>query len=143
MFEVYQSSLMGLWIIMATIIIQAMVAIRAHRRQKGGYRPGIVDPSLGHSSFVFRSHRTFQNSIENAVPVLGMIFIAIISGYGAFKLSIVVWMYAIARIIHMILYYKIATEKNPSPRSIFWAIGFLATLYFLIDLGVFLIKEVN
>ena len=35
----------------------------------------------------------------------------------------------ISRIIHMILYYKIATNKNPSPRSIFWAIGFLRTLY--------------
>ena len=139
MFEAYQSSLMGLWIIMATIIIQTMAAIRAHRRQKGGYRPGIVDPSLGHSSFVFRSHRTFQNSIENAVPMLGMIFIAIISGYGAFKLSIVVWMYAIARIIHMILYYKIATEKNPSPRSIFWAIGFLTNLYYMDDLCILLV----
>ena len=30
---------------------------------------------------------------------------------------------------HMILYYKIATERNPSPRSIPWAIGFLAGFY--------------
>ena len=35
-------------------------------------------------------------------------------------------------------YYKIATEKNPSPRSIFWAIGFLANVYLAIDLGIFL-----
>ena len=68
-----------------------------------------------------------------------MAIIAMLSGYGAFKLSIIIWAYAISRIIHMILYYKIATNKNPSPRSIFWAIGFLASFYLMIDLGIFLL----
>jgi len=137
MFEAYQSSLLGLWVILATMVIQAMVAVRMHRRQEGGYMPGILKPSLDHSSIVFRTHRTFQNSLENIIPLLGMALIAILSGYGSFKLSIIVWIYAIARIIHMILYYKIATKKNPSPRSIFWAIGFLTNLYLMIDLGIF------
>ena len=105
MFEVYQSSLIGLWLILATIMIQAMVAIRVHRRQKGGYKPGIVDPSLDHSSFVFRTHRTFQNSIENVIPILGMSVIAMLAEYSASRLSIIIWIYAISRIIHMILYY--------------------------------------
>jgi len=137
MFEAYQSSLLGLWVILATMVIQAMVAVRMHRRQEGGYKPGILKPSLDHSSIVFRTHRTFQNSLENIIPLLGMALIAILSGYGSFKLSIIVWIYAIARIIYMILYYKIATKKNPSPRSIFWAIGFLTNLYLMIDLGIF------
>ena len=137
MFEAYQSSLLGLWVILATMVIQAMVAVRMHRRQEGGYMPGVLKPSLDHSSIVFRTHRTFQNSLENIIPLLGMALIAILSGYGSFKLSIIVWIYAIARIIHMILYYKIATKKNPSPRSIFWAIGFLTNLYLMIDLGIF------
>ena len=34
--------------------------------------------------------------------------------YSATKLSIVVWTYAIARVFHMILYYMVATDKNPS-----------------------------
>ena len=137
MFEAYQSSLLGLWVILASMVIQAMVAVRMHRRQEGGYMPGVLKPSLDHSSIVFRTHRTFQNSLENIIPLLGMALIAILSGYGSFKLSIIVWIYAIARIIYMILYYKIATKKNPSPRSIFWAIGFLTYLYLMIDLGIF------
>ena len=137
MFEAYQSSLLGLWVILATMVVQAMIAVRMHRRQEGGYMPGILKPSLDHSSIVFRTHRTFQNSLENIIPLLGMALIAILSGYGSFKLSIIVWIYAIARIIYMILYYKIATKKNPSPRSIFWAIGFLTNLYLMIDLGIF------
>jgi len=141
MFEVYQSSLIGLWLILATIMIQAMVAIRVHRRQKGGYKPGIVDPSLDHSSFVFRTHRTFQNSIENVIPILGMAVIAMLAEYSASRLSIIIWIYAISRIIHMILYYKIATNKNPSKRSIFWAIGFLVSLYFMVDLGLYLLAS--
>ena len=139
MFEVYQSSLIGLWLILATIMTQAMVAIRVHRAQKGGYTPGVIKPELGQSSFVFRAHRTFQNSMENIVPILGLAFIAIFAGYSAFKLSIIVWVYAIARIAHMILYYRIATEKNPSPRSIPFIIGFFANLYLMIDLGIFLL----
>ena len=143
MFEAYQSSLLGLWVVLATMVIQAMVAVRMHRRQEGGYMPGILKPSLDHSSIVFRTHRTFQNSLENIIPLLGMALIAILSGYGSFKLSIIVWIYAIARIIHMILYYKIATMKNPSPRSIFWAIGFLTNFYLMIDLGIFFLSRMT
>jgi glutathione S-transferase len=139
MFDVYNSSLLGIWLILATIIVQAMVAVRVHRRQSGGYSPGVIKSELGQSSIVFRAHRTFQNSLENIIPVLGMAIVAMLSGYSAYKLSIIIWVYAISRIIHMILYYKIATNKNPSPRSIFWAIGFLASFYLMIDLGIFLL----
>tara|TARA_B100001029_G_scaffold151990_1_gene134801 strand:+ start:1280 stop:1699 length:420 start_codon:yes stop_codon:yes gene_type:complete len=139
MLEIYNSSLIGLWLILVTIVLQAMVAIRVHRAQKGGYTPGVIKPELGQLSFVFRAHRTFQNSMENIVPILGLAFIAIFAGYSAFKLSIIVWVYAIARIAHMILYYKIATEKNPSPRSIPFIIGFFANFYLMIDLGIFLL----
>lgn len=139
MLEEYQSVFLGLWLVLATIIVQAMVAIRVHRRQKGGYNVGIIKPELGQSSIVFRAHRTFQNSLENITPLMGMAIIAALSGYSSTKLTVVVWTYAIARIVHMVLYYKIATDKNPSPRSIFWAIGFLTNLYLMIDLGIHLI----
>jgi uncharacterized MAPEG superfamily protein len=139
MLEEYQAVFLGLWLVLATIIVQAMVAIRVHRRQKGGYNVGIIKPELGQSSIVFRAHRTFQNSLENITPLIGMAIIAALSGYDSTKLTVVVWVYAIARIVHMVLYYKIATDKNPSPRSIFWAIGFLTNLYLMIDLGVHLI----
>ena len=143
MLETYQYSILGLWLILATIIIQAMVAVRAHRRQEGGYMPGILKTSLDHSSIVFRTHRTYQNSLENIIPLLGMAFIGMLCGYGAFKLSIIIWFYAIARILHMILYYKIATKKNPSPRSIFWAVGFLANVYLMVDLGIYLLSRMT
>ena len=139
MLEEYQSVFLGLWLVLATIIVQAMVAIRVHRRQKGGYNVGIIKPELGQSSIVFRAHRTFQNSLENITPLMGMAIIAALSGYSSTKLTVVVWVYAIARIVHMVLYYKIATDKNPSPRSIFWASGFLTNLYLMIDLGIHLI----
>ena len=143
MLEEYQSVFLGLWLILATIIVQAMVAIRVHRRQKGGYKVGVIKPELGQSSIVFRTHRTFQNSLENITPLLGMTIIAALIGYSSFKLSIIVWVYAIARIMHMILYYKIATDKNPSPRSIFWAVGFLTNFYLMIDLGIFLLSKMT
>ncbi len=138
MLEAYASSFIGLWIILTTITAQALIASIAHRRQKQ-YIPGIVDEALGHESFVFRSDRTFRNSLENIVPLFGLAVIAILVGYDASHLSIVVWVYAVARIGHMLLYYMIATEKNPSPRSLFYTAGFLANLFLVVDLGITLL----
>lgn len=134
MLETYSLSFIGLWAVLATIIVQALVASFAHRSQKT-YIPGIVDPQLSHSSFVFRSDRTHRNSLENIVPFLGLAVIAMLIGYDAGRLAIVVWIYAVARILHGLLYYLIATEKNPSPRSLFYIIGLLDTLFLMGDLG--------
>lgn len=134
----YQHVYTGLWLILSTIIIQAIILIRAHRRYKG-YKVGVMDASLGQDSFLFRAYRTFWNSLENIVPILGMTIIAILAGYDANGLMIIVWIYAISRIIHMLLYYMVATDKNPSIRSIFYIIGFIANLYLMVDLGIFLI----
>jgi uncharacterized MAPEG superfamily protein len=136
--EIYQITFIGLWLILTTIVVQAIIMVGAHRAEKD-YKVGKIDPDLGQESFFFRSHRAFWNSLENIIPFLGMSIIAILADYSAFKLGIVVWIYAISRIIHMLLYYYIATEKNPSPRSLFWVLGLLATIYLVVDFGIFLI----
>ena len=139
MFEVYQPVLLGLWLTLSTIIIQAIVLVRVHRAHKG-YKVGIIDPSLGQASLFFRAYRTFWNSLENIVPLFGMVVLAMMSGYSPSKLSIVVWIYAITRIIHMAIYYKVATDKNPSIRSLFYAIGLVANIYLMVSLGIQLLS---
>ena len=136
--ETYTTSLTGLWLVLTTITLQAVIATGAHRRQSKMV-PGIVDPALSHDSFVFRSDRTFRNSLENIAPFFGLSVLAMIAGFSPDRLAIVIWVYALARLLHMILYYRIATEKNPSPRSYFYMIGLLATIYLIGDLGQFLI----
>ena len=138
MLETYALSLVGLWLILTTITLQAIIATGAHRRQSKMV-PGIVDPALSHDSFVFRSDRTFRNSLENIAPFFGLSVLAMIAGFSPDRLAIVIWVYALARLLHMILYYRIATEKNPSPRSYFYMTGLLATFYLIGDLGQFLI----
>ena len=138
MFDPYTASLIGLWLVLTIITLQAVIATGAHRRQRKMV-PGIVDTALSHDSFVFRSDRTFRNSLENIVPFFGLSVLAMLTGFSAERLAIVVWVYALARLFHMILYYRIATEKNPSPRSYFYLGGLLATFYLIGDLGQFLI----
>lgn len=138
MFEIYHTTLSGLWLVLATISLQALVAVAAHRRQKKMI-PGIVDPQLGHDSFVFRSDRTFRNSLENITPFFGLCVLAMLAGFDAGRLGVVVWVFALARLVHMVLYYRIATEANPSTRSYFYLIGVIATLYLIVDLGLFLL----
>ena len=66
MFDAYSQSLGALWFILIMILVQAQVAMRVHRQQKEMI-PGVLDPHLGHESFVFRSDRTFRKSLENII----------------------------------------------------------------------------
>jgi uncharacterized MAPEG superfamily protein len=134
----YSFAVLGLWLILMTVFVQAIVASVAHRKQKQ-YVPGIVNDKLSHESFVFRSHRTFLNSHENLLMMFGPALLGMLVGMDAYWLGILVWIYAISRILHMALYYVIATESNPSPRSYFFMVGFVANLVLLIMLGLHLV----
>ena len=134
MLATYSFAIWGLWLILITIFVQAAVASIAHRKQSHSV-PGIVDDNLSHASFVFRSHRTFLNSHENLLMIFGPALLGMLVGMDAYWLGILVWVYAIARILHMALYYVITTEKNPSPRSYFFMVGNIANLVLLVKLG--------
>lgn len=134
MFESYTPVLAALFVMLATMLLQTIVATAAHRRQKH-YIPGVINESLGHESFVFRSHRTYQNSLANVPLMVLTSMLAILAGVDMAVLQVMAWIYALARIMHMILYYVIATEKNPSPRSYFYAIALLTNLGLVLVTG--------
>ena len=135
MFATYFYAITGLWVIFVTLFIQNIIAAGAHGKNDSAV-PGKMSDSLSHESFEFRSHRTFHNSLENiptfAVPAI----LAMMLSVSPFQLAIIVWTYAIARILHMALYYAISTEKNPSPRSYFFLIGVLANIALFIVTGL-------
>ena len=85
--ETYTTSLIGLWLVLTTITLQAVIATGAHRRQSKMV-PGIVDPALSHESFVFRSDRTFRNSLENIAPFFGLSVLAMLAGFSPDRLAI-------------------------------------------------------
>ena len=123
--------LMGLWVILVTVLLQWFVASGAKARSSGAV-PGKINDALSHNSFIFRAHRTFQNSIENVPFFMAAVFLALFADVQSQWLLISVWAFAIARIIHMALYYAIATEQNPSPRSYFFIIGVIANAVVLV-----------
>jgi len=129
--ESYTLAFWGVLVILVTVLIQAMVAAGTKASQPGAI-PGKMDDSLSHSSFVFRSNRTVMNSLENLPLMLGTSFLALFVGANALWTGILVWVYALARIAHMALYYAIATEKNPSPRSYFFLLGLAANIALLV-----------
>lgn len=137
MLDHYVLSQWGLLFILFTMLLQAIIAMVAHRKQAHCI-PGIMRESLGHESFVFRSHRTFQNSLENTPMMLGTAFVAMFSDFSSSYLAIAVWLFAIARFVHMVLYYVIATEKNPSPRSHFFGIALITNLVLVVMVGIHL-----
>ncbi|MCW8109695.1 MAPEG family protein [Alteromonas ponticola] len=138
MFLTYNLAIWGLWFILTMLFIQSMIATIAHRKQSH-YVPGRVDDNLGHDSFVFRSHRTHQNSLENLPLLVFPALLAIMVGFSPTALAVIIWIYAIARLLHMVLYYAIATEKNPSPRSYFYIIGWLDCGVLLVMLAIHLL----
>lgn len=138
-FEPYNCVLWGMLLILVTVMAQGFIAAIAHRKQKH-YIPGILNEKLGHESFVFRSYRTFQNSLENISLMMGSIVLAIFTGVNPSHLSICVWIIVVARLIHMALYYKIATEKNPSPRSYFFMIGYFTNIAIFVLIAMALLN---
>ncbi|MBQ4831003.1 MAPEG family protein [Alteromonas sp. MMG017] len=138
MFTVYTYAIAGLAVIIFTVLIQNIVAAMAHRKQSS-YVPGKVAEDLSHDSFVFRSHRTFHNSLENVnqfiIPAILCMFVGVTPLY----LAILAWVYGLCRIVHMALYYGMATERNPSPRTYFYMIGLVTNLILYVLLFVSLI----
>ncbi|MEH6457877.1 MAG: MAPEG family protein [Cocleimonas sp.] len=130
MLDSYSVAFFGILIIILTVVVQSLVAAKSKASQPDAI-PGKIDSSLSHSSFVFRSNRTFANSLENITVMLGASFLAILVGANVFLTGIIIWVMAISRIIHMILYYAISTEKNPSPRSYFYLIALVANIILL------------
>ena len=136
--ETYTMAYWGVLIALVILLVQWVIASGQKAKQPGAV-PGKIDDSLSHSSFVFRAHRTLMNSLENYPLMLGTVFLAFFIGVSAFWTGIFIWIFAIARLIHMVLYYAIATEKNPSPRSYFFMIGLAANVALLILCGITLI----
>lgn len=126
----YSATHTGLVIILATVLIQQFIASGRKARAPGAI-PGKMDDSLGHGSVVFRTQRTWMNSLENLPVMLGTIFLALFVGANPKWTGILVWAFAICRIIHMVLYYVIATDVNPSPRSWFFLLGLLSNVVLL------------
>ncbi|MBP79470.1 MAG: hypothetical protein CL926_09395 [Deltaproteobacteria bacterium] len=140
MFEIYKLVFFALWVILTTIFAQAVVLIVAHRMQKN-YKVGVIDASLGQQSFLFRSYRAFWNSVENVVLIFPLVIVGILIDYDSNRLGIITWVYAVSRIGHMLVYYFIATDRNPSLRSVFWLFGFFAMAYLIGDLGLFIMRS--
>lgn len=126
----YSDSIFVLTLLVCMVVLQAIIATGAHRKQTE-YIPGVVDDKLDHHSFVFRSHRTFMNSLENVPVFVLTAMLAMLSGIDAVTLYWTVVVFAVARLVHMVLFYKIATNKNPSPRSYFYMIALIAQLFLL------------
>ena len=138
MTELTLSAYFALYVYFIMLLIQWGVASFSKAKQPSAV-PGKLNDNLSHESFVFRAHRTFHNTIENSPLFLGTVLFAFIIGLHSSIFAICVWIYVITRIIHMALYYMIATEKNPSPRSYFFLVGVAANVVMLVLIGLRLV----
>lgn len=127
----YQTSLLGIGVLLLMVFVQWLIASGRKAKQSGAI-PGKPPVEMTPLDFTFRAWRTHQNTLENLGTMLGASFLAILAGASAMLVGSLIWIMVIARIIHMVLYYAIATEKNPSPRSYFFMLAWLANLILLI-----------
>ncbi|KAL0246776.1 hypothetical protein GEMRC1_007983 [Eukaryota sp. GEM-RC1] len=131
----YRFSLLAIGLILVLVIVQWVVATVSKGRLPDAV-PGYPPKDQNHHSFVFRAYRTHQNTLENLGLMLGGGFFAILAGANPSWVTGLLFTILIARVIHMILYYVIGTERNPSPRSYFFIIGWLANVV-LVGMGIF------
>lgn len=138
MIDLTYSSYTAFYLYLVMLLVQWAVATFSKAKQPNAI-PGKIDENLSHDSFVFRAHRTFQNTLENSALFVGTVLFAFLLNMQSPVFAICVWVYLAARIVHMVLYYVISTEKNPSPRTYFFLIGLLANVVMLVMLGLRLI----
>ncbi|MBB1273939.1 MAPEG family protein [Psychromonas sp. SR45-3] len=136
--EVAYSGYIAFYLYLVMLLIQWIVATFSKSKQPDAV-PGKINENLSHDSFVFRAHRTFHNTLENSALFAGTVLLAFVLNVQSPIFAIFIWTYLIARIVHMVLYYVIATEKNPSPRTYFFLIGVVANIAMLVILGLRLI----
>lgn len=96
------------------VLIQWLVATFSKANQPAAV-PGKLSEDLSHDSFIFRAHRTFHNTLENSALFIGSVLFAFSLNYQSPLFAIAVWIYVFARLIHMALYYVIATEIKSQP----------------------------
>lgn len=123
----YQGSLLWLGILLSLIMLQWLIATVAKARLPGAV-PGLPPSDHAHSSFAFRAWRTHQNSMENSGTMIGGALFAMLAGANGTWVESLLAILVITRVVHMVLYYAIATERNPSPRSYFFALSWLANV---------------
>ena len=138
MIDLTYSSYTAFYLYLVMLLVQWAVATFSKAKQPNAI-PGKIDENLSHDSFVFRAHRTFQNTLENSALFVGTVLFAFLLNMQSPVFAICVWVYLAARVVHMVLYYIISTEKNPSPRTYFFLIGLLANVVMLVMLGLRLI----
>lgn len=129
----YSGSLLWLGILLSMVMVQWLVASIGKASQPGAI-PGIAPiQKRAHKSFVFRAWRTHQNSVENLSAMLGASFFAILTGAHPVWTQVIIAIMVIARFAHMVLYYSIATNKNPSPRTWFFMLAWLANCTLIVS----------
>ncbi|GAC05642.1 MAPEG family protein [Paraglaciecola chathamensis] len=138
MIDITYSAYTAFYLYLVMLLVQWAVATFSKAKQPNAI-PGKIDENLSHDSFVFRAHRTFQNTLENSALFVGTVLFAFLLNVQSPVFAICVWVYLAARVVHMVLYYVISTEKNPSPRTYFFLIGLLANVVMLVMLGLRLI----
>ena len=136
--DIANSGYIAFYLYLVMLLIQWVVATFSKSKQSDAV-PGKIDNNLSHDSFIFRAHRTFHNTLENSALFVGTVLLAFVLNVQSPIFAIFIWTYLIARIVHMVLYYVIATEKNPSPRTYFFLIGVAANIAMLVILGLRLI----
>ncbi|WP_282131599.1 MAPEG family protein [Pseudoalteromonas aliena] len=138
MTEVTLSAYLAFYLYLIMLVVQWAVATFSKAKEPHAV-PDKIKGDLSHDSFIFRAHRTFHNTLENSALFIGTVLFAFVINYQSPLFAMCVWVYLIARIIHMVLYYTIATEKNPSPRSYFFLIGVIANVVMLVMIGLRLV----
>ena len=129
MTEVALSAYSAFYLYLIMLLVQWAVATFSKAKEPNAV-PGKISDDLS---------RTFHNTLENSALFIGTVLFAFVINYQSPIFAMCVWVYVIARSIHMTLYYVIATEKNPSPRSYFFLIGVLANVVMLVMIGLRLI----
>jgi uncharacterized MAPEG superfamily protein len=109
----------------AACLVQAIVADVAGIRSQ--HVPG-MPVAGGHDDFLFRATRAQANTNESLALFVLLSLAAVLLGANVWWTNCLVWMFAVARVAHMLAYYA----DQRAFRSVAFGVGFLGLVGLLV-----------
>jgi uncharacterized MAPEG superfamily protein len=131
--ETYAYSIVG---VLALCLLSILLAVYSGASKgRAGALSGPVVPG-DDNNLLYRIDRAHMNSVEALAPFVVPALLAMMVGVGSTTLAVLVWTFAVIRLIHLIVYLRGGkAAKGGSVRTILYVAGALVTAVLIIVTG--------
>lgn len=130
----YTLSIIGMLVLCLLSIVLAVYS--GSSKGRAGALSGPVLPA-DDDNLLYRIDRAHMNSVEALAPFVVPAVLAMMVGVGPITLAVLVWLYAVIRLVHLAVYLRGGkAAKGGSMRTVLYVAGALVTVVLIVVTAV-------